>query len=73
MYLLPTARKQGLGTYLLDQLESTIVTQGFKEIWIETATVLKEATSLYERKGYLKTTGVETKRCDRIYVKRVSY
>jgi putative acetyltransferase len=73
MYLLPTARKQGLGTYLLDQLESTIVTKGFQEIWIETATVLKEAILLYESKGYLKTTGVETKRCDRVYVKRVSY
>lgn len=70
MYLLPEVRGHGLGRFLLGKLESAIAERGFKEIWIETASVLKEAVKLYESSGYEPTTGVETKRCDRVYVKR---
>jgi putative acetyltransferase len=69
MYLLPEIRGLGLGKYLLHQLELTIEKRGFKQIWIETASVLKEAVQLYENNGYISATGVETKRCDRVYVK----
>ena len=69
MYLLPSARGQGLGRFLLQQLETAIATRGFRTIWIETASVLKEAVQLYEQRGYQPATGVETLRCDRIYVK----
>ena len=71
MYLLPAVRGQGLGKYLLQQLETTIAASGFQEIWIETATVLKEAVQLYESSGYRPATGVETPRCDRVYVKNL--
>lgn len=71
MYLLPLARGQGLGRFLLGQLEGEIANRGFKEIWLETATVLKEAVRMYESSGYLLDTGVETTRCDRVYKKRV--
>lgn len=71
MYLLPEARGKGLGSYLLKQLETTIQEKGFQEIWIETVTVLKEAVQLYEKNGYLPASGVETKRCDRVYVKKI--
>ncbi len=71
MYLLPAARGQGLGRYLLQQLEATIAAKGFEQIWIETATVLKEAVQLYERNGYQPSSGVETARCDRVYVKQL--
>lgn len=71
MYLLPEARGVGLGRYLLQNLESAIVSKGFQQIWVETATVLKEAVNLYERSGYQPTTGVETARCDRVYMKEV--
>jgi putative acetyltransferase len=71
MYLLPEARGQGLGRFLLKTLEATIAAQGYHEIWIETATVLKEAVRLYENSGYQPTTGVETARCDRVYVKMI--
>lgn len=71
MYLLPQFRGQGLGKFLLQQLEQTIAKQGFQQIWIETASVLKEAIQLYESSGYQPTEGVETKRCDRVYVKRL--
>lgn len=71
MYLLPAVRGQGLGRYLLQTLEATIAAKGFKQIWVETATVLKAAVILYERSGYVPATGVETVRCDRIYLKEL--
>ncbi|MGV0027878.1 GNAT family N-acetyltransferase [Phormidesmis priestleyi] len=69
MYLLPEARGQGLGKFLLQQLERTIAAHHFDQIWIETASVLKEAVQLYETSGYQPTTGVKTARCDCVYVK----
>jgi putative acetyltransferase len=71
MYLLPIARGKGLGKYLLQELEKAIVKKGFREIWLETASVLKEAVCLYENNGYQPITEVETKRCDRAYYKRL--
>ncbi len=71
MYLLPIARGQGLGRFLLQALETAIIQKGIAEIWIETASVLKEAVILYEKSGYEPATGVETARCDRVYVKRL--
>ncbi|NEP16912.1 MAG: GNAT family N-acetyltransferase [Leptolyngbya sp. SIO4C1] len=72
MYLLPAARGQGLGRFLLSQLEAAIAARHYQEIWVETATVLKEAVRLYEKNGYLPADGVETPRCDRVYYKRLS-
>jgi putative acetyltransferase len=69
MYLLPAVRKQGLGQYLLEELERVIISKGYQEIWIETASILKEAVILYEKNGYLPASGVETKRCDLVYCK----
>jgi putative acetyltransferase len=76
MYLLPECRGQGLGRFLLQQLEATAAAQGFQEIWLETASVLKTAVRLYEQQGYLLETGsetaVETPRCDRVYRKPIA-
>jgi putative acetyltransferase len=69
MYLLPSARGHGLGLFFLQQLEAAIIAQSYQQIWIETASVLSEAVQLYERNGYSPATGVETARCDRIYMK----
>jgi putative acetyltransferase len=69
MYLLPKVRGLGLGKFLLQQLETVISSRGFEQIWIETASILTEAVKLYESNGYLATTGVETSRCDLVYVK----
>jgi putative acetyltransferase len=71
MYLSPQVRGQGLGRYLLKSLETHIQRQGFQQIWIETASVLKQACRLYESADYSPATGVETPRCDRIYVKNL--
>jgi putative acetyltransferase len=71
MYLLPQVRGLGLGRFLLQELERAIASGGFQQIWLETASVLVEAIELYESSGYQPTTGVETARCDRIYVKNL--
>jgi putative acetyltransferase len=71
MYLLAAYRGQGLGRYVLGQLEQAIRSREFREIWVETATVLVEAVRLYENSGYLASSGVETWRCDRVYVKKL--
>lgn len=72
MYLLPMARGQGLGRYLLKTLEAAICQRGFDEIWLETASVLKQAVGLYEASGYEPASGVETARCDRVYRKHLA-
>lgn len=72
MYLSREVRGQGLGRYLLLALEAAIATQGYSQIWIQTASVLKEAVQLYERHGYEPSTGIDPDRCDRIYVKFLS-
>ncbi|MEM6450454.1 MAG: GNAT family N-acetyltransferase [Cyanobacteria bacterium P01_D01_bin.105] len=71
MYLLPVARGYGLGRYLLAQLEQAAASSGFFQVWVETATVLKEAVKLYERNGYKPMSGVETDRCDKVYCKTI--
>ncbi len=71
MYLLPAARGQGLGRYLLGELERAAAAKGFGEVWIETASVLAEAVKLYERNGYVPKSGVETERCDKVYRKSI--
>lgn len=69
MYLCSKVRGKGLGKYLLGELERSIQVHGYQEIWIETASVLTAAVQLYEANGYQSATGVETARCDRVYVK----
>lgn len=69
MYLHSQVRGQGLGSYLLGQLEIAIAAASWQQIYLETATALKEAVRLYESHGYQLTTGVETARCDRVYIK----
>lgn len=69
MYLQPQVRGVGLGRFLLRSLETRVADKGFRQIWVETASVLVEAVKLYEASGYEAATGVETERCDRIYTK----
>lgn len=71
MYLMPRARGVGLGRYLLRKLEKAIAIKDYQEIWVETASVLKEAVKLYELNGYRPADGVETERCDLVYLKKL--
>lgn len=52
MYLLPQHRGQGIGRALMDHALQRARELGFREIHLETAKVLKEATSMYERAGF---------------------
>jgi len=72
MYLLPGARGCGLGRFLLAQLERSAAANGFLEVWVETASVLKEAVQLYEKNDYQPMDGVEAERCDKVYSKDIS-
>lgn len=72
MFILPDFRRRGLGRFMLNELEQSAASKGFTEMWLETASVLKEAIGLYEQCGYQPSTGVETRRCDRIYYKALS-
>ena len=69
MYLLPQVRGQGLGQFLLSELETVIQQNPFEAILIETSTKLSAAMSLYERNAYSPYEEVETERCDRAYIK----
>ena len=71
MYILSSHRGKGLGKYLLNHIEQIIKQQGYQQIWIETASVLVEAVALYEKSDYQPADGVETARCDRLYVKNI--
>lgn len=71
MYLTTAVRGRGLGKFLLQELEKAIFTRGYRQIWIETASVLEEAVKLYRQAGYQPATGVETPRCDMVYYKQL--
>lgn len=73
MYLLPQVRSQGLGRYLLKLLEKAISIKDYQEIWLETASIFKEAVKLYEFNGYQSADGVETERCDLVYLKQLDH
>ena len=73
MYLSSQVRGQGLGRYLLKLLENAIAIKDYQEIWLETASILKEAVELYEFNGYQPAEGVETKRCDLVYLKQLHH
>ena len=73
MYLLPQFRNRGLGRYLLHELEKAIAVKDYQEVWLETASILKEAVKLYELNGYQPAEGVETARCDLVYLKKLDH
>jgi putative acetyltransferase len=52
MYLIKTARGQGLGRRLLEHALDCAGQLGFSRVVLETASVLREAVALYERYGF---------------------
>lgn len=69
MYLAPSARGQGLGRWILGQLEQQIRGRGYRHIWVETVSQMQAAIHLYESSGYQRDDLVLVKRCDRSYLK----
>lgn len=68
MYFAPSLRGRGYGKMMLEKMIETARALGYRKIYLETATVLKEATHLYEKYGFRPTTEKHTPRCDAAYI-----
>lgn len=67
MYLSPKLRGKGVGKQTLQRMVERSRELGFKKIYLETASILKEAVGLYEKFGFTPTCEKHTPRCDRAY------
>jgi putative acetyltransferase len=68
MYFAPKLRGRGVGKKMLERMIEEARVRGFKRIYLETASILKEAAALYEKYGFQPTTeGIHSKRCDAAY------
>lgn len=64
MYFSPALRGKGFGRKTLARMIETARESGYQKIYLETATVLKEAVALYEKFGFVETAEKHTPRCD---------
>jgi GNAT superfamily N-acetyltransferase len=69
MYLLPKVRGFGIGRKLLEELISLAEERHFERVVLETASVLKEAISLYRKRGFVPVERRSTsiRQCDQAY------
>ena len=68
MYFDKSLRGRGVGRQTLERMIERARAAGFKRIYLETATVLKEAVGLYENFGFRPTSeGMHSARCDAAY------
>lgn len=64
MYFSKKLRGRGIGKKMLARMIEKARAAGFKKIYLETASVLKEAVRLYEKFGFHPTEEKHTLRCD---------
>lgn len=57
MYVLPTARRKGIGAMLLDALEAEAAELGVSRVVLETGDRQPDAIGLYEKHGYNRIGG----------------
>lgn len=68
MYLLPQARGNGLGKWMVKFLIEKAKELGFQKIELDTASVLLEAIELYKKMGFKEVeTCNDSPRCDRAF------
>jgi putative acetyltransferase len=68
MYFARNLRGRGVGKLMLERMIEKARALGFRRIFLETASVLKEAVALYEKYGFQPTTdGIHSARCDAAY------
>ena len=73
MYLHPEERGKGLGKALLEHSLRQASKLGFSSVILETASVLKEAISLYKNYGFKPYKAEHlSERCDQAYIKKIS-
>ena len=68
MYFDKELRGRGWGSLMLRRLIDRSRELGFKRIYLETASVLTDATRLYEKFGFVQTQETHAARSDRGYV-----
>jgi len=69
MYLHSAYRGKGLGKLLLENALSKARQTGFRSVVLETASVLKEAISLYKSYGFVEYSAEHlSSRCDQAYI-----
>ena len=72
MYILKSARGQGLGKRLLEDLLEAARRGGFAEVWLKTNSVLTVANSLYEKYEFQPVAPDDFRpRCDQAYLLRL--
>jgi putative acetyltransferase len=68
MYFLPELRGQGRGKKTLTRMIERARELGFKKVYLETASQLKEAIGLYKSFGFIRTCDdIHTRRCDQAF------
>lgn len=67
MYFLPELRGRGLGRATLTRMIAQAAAMGYVGMYLETASSMREAISLYESAGFKPTSELYTPRCDRAY------
>lgn len=72
MYVVKSARGNGLGRQLVEKLLKAAREAGFTEVWLETNSVLTVATRLYEQYGFRPVAADHLlPRCDQAYLLRL--
>lgn len=72
MYFAPSIRGRGLGKKLLSRMIEKARNLGYLRVYLETASVLKQAVHLYERAGFVPADEKHTPRCDQAYVLEIA-
>lgn len=67
MYFAAHLRGKGYGKKTLARMIETARSLGYKQIYLETASALKEAVGLYRSFGFTETQEKHTPRCDQAY------
>ena len=68
MYFAPEARGNGLGQKLLREMIEKARNLGYLRVYLETASVLKQAVHIYEKAGFMRVVDKHTPRCDQAFV-----
>jgi putative acetyltransferase len=68
MYFASEVRGSGLGQILLQKMIEKAKNLGYLRVYLETASVLKQAVHIYEKAGFMPIAEKHTPRCDQAYI-----
>lgn len=68
MYFAKELRGRGLGKKVLQTMIDRARELGFKRVYLETNTVLKEAVALYRKFGFVETAEKHSARCNQAFI-----